>query len=93
MIEFLPMAVKTSLFQFFAGFIEGKHCGCNLCLISNPSPLVKTKMYSLMRRVPTVLVPAQHFNKTNFQEIVEGVYVFDECTSIKINTLTVSIYN
>ena len=39
-----------------------------------------------MRRVPTVLVPAQHFNKTNFQEIVEGTYVFDECTNVKINT-------
>ena len=40
----------------------------------------------ILRRVPTVLVPAPHFDKTNFQEIVESVYVFDECTSVKINT-------
>ena len=78
------MAIKTWPFQFLAGFNEVKPCGCNLCPISNLFPLVKPKMYSFMRRVRTILLPAQHFDKTNFQEIIEGIYVFDECTNIKI---------
>ena len=39
-----------------------------------------------MYHVPTVLVAAQHFDKTNFKEIEESVYVFDICTSVRIDT-------
>ena len=70
------MAIKSWPRKFLAGYNEGKPCGGNICLLS--SQLLKPKMYSFMRHVPTVLVPAQHFDKTNYKEIVEGVHAFDE---------------
>ena len=39
-----------------------------------------------MCHVPTALVLTQHFDKANFQEIEESVYVFDKCTSLRNNT-------
>ena len=58
--EFLPMAIKTWPFQFLAGFNGGNPCGCNLCLISNPPPLVK------QRRIHLCIVFLQFWYRSTF---------------------------
>ena len=68
LIEFFHMVIKTWPSKFLAGYNEGKPCGSNFCYILNPSLMLKPKMYSFMRNVPTVLVPGQHFDRTNSKE-------------------------
>ena len=84
------MAIKTWPPKFLAGYNEGKPCGRNFCFISTPSLLLK---YPFMHHVSRVLVPAQHFAKTNYKEIVEVFMILMNAQAIESTLITVSIYN